>query len=332
MSEVKGENLLIRRYRRMFLWMGAVAMVAMVSIELINIPEGLRWHWFAIDMAISVSVVVFIFSLSYVLVRRAALATIEAEDRYRGLFENAAEGIFLVKPDGSLLVANPSFMRILGYDSRDQLLGGSGSLGTFFAEKTVYGSLLEKVNQVGSVREYEAELLSSDGGRIWVSINAQAIYDEAGKTIYHEGVAQDITARKAADQVARELQGRLEGLVEFLPFAIILLDKEGIPRYMNRASEALLGRSLKDAGPEARAGMFSQAFGLFSNGENQHYRWERLPIARAMEGESAAADDVDIHRPDGTVGVTMSAIPVPDKEGKTDYILVVLQERPSSGG
>lgn len=42
----------------------------------------------------------------------------EAEARYRGIFENAVEGIFQTTPDGYFLAINPALARMLGYGHR----------------------------------------------------------------------------------------------------------------------------------------------------------------------------------------------------------------------
>jgi PAS domain S-box-containing protein len=55
--------------------------------------------------------------------RKQAEVALQASDlRYRSLFENAAEGIFLSAPEGRFLEVNPALVRMLGYDSADELL------------------------------------------------------------------------------------------------------------------------------------------------------------------------------------------------------------------
>src|SRR5260370_26778252 len=53
--------------------------------------------------------------------KRAEDSLIEAEARYRGIFENAVEGIFQTAPDGRMLSANPMLARILGLPSPERL-------------------------------------------------------------------------------------------------------------------------------------------------------------------------------------------------------------------
>ena len=45
-----------------------------------------------------------------------------AEEKYRMLFEQAQEGVFVATPDGKLLDCNDAFVTMLGYGSRDELM------------------------------------------------------------------------------------------------------------------------------------------------------------------------------------------------------------------
>jgi len=47
----------------------------------------------------------------------------ESELRFTELFETLQEGIYFSSPDGKLLDANPALVRMLGYDSKEELLG-----------------------------------------------------------------------------------------------------------------------------------------------------------------------------------------------------------------
>src|SRR5205823_9192301 len=53
---------------------------------------------------------------------KAAEALIEAECKYRGIFENATEGIFQTTPQGRYLSANPALARMFGYTSPEELI------------------------------------------------------------------------------------------------------------------------------------------------------------------------------------------------------------------
>ena len=62
-------------------------------------------------------------SIRYAIERkRAEMAALRAEEKYRSIFENTIEGIFQTSPEGKYLAANPALARIYGYSSPEDLI------------------------------------------------------------------------------------------------------------------------------------------------------------------------------------------------------------------
>lgn len=138
----------------------------------------------------------------------------EAEEKYRGIFENAIEGIFQATPDGVLRRANPAMARIFGYDSLDEFLSNVRSLGSrIMVNPDAMQSFYDHVRERGEVKRFEAEYYRRDGKTIWGSLNARAIYSESGELVFIEGILEDITDRKKAEQDLADLNRHLEQLV-----------------------------------------------------------------------------------------------------------------------
>lgn len=138
----------------------------------------------------------------------------EAEEKYRGIFENAIEGIFQATPDGVLRRANPAMARIFGYDSLDEFLSNVRSLGSrVMVNPDSMQNFYEHVRDKGEVKRFEAEYYRRDGKAIWGSLNARAIYNETGELVFIEGILEDITDRKKAEHDLADLNRHLEQLV-----------------------------------------------------------------------------------------------------------------------
>jgi len=138
----------------------------------------------------------------------------EAEEKYRGIFENAIEGIFQATPDGVLRRANPAMARIFGYESLDEFLSNVRSLGSrIMVNPDSMQDFYEQVRERGEVMRFEAEYYRRDGKTIWGSLNARAIYGDSGELIFIEGILEDITDRKKAEHDLADLNRHLEQLV-----------------------------------------------------------------------------------------------------------------------
>ena len=145
----------------------------------------------------------------------AKVAELEAaEEKYRGIFENAIEGIFQTAPDGSFLSANPAMAEILGYESAEELLQSVTDVGAqVYVDPDRRDELLERLSDEGEVRGFEIELHRKDRTRIWGMLSSRAIRDESGEMRYLEGLLEDISDRKRAEEEVRRYQQHLEELV-----------------------------------------------------------------------------------------------------------------------
>ena len=125
-----------------------------------------------------------------------------SEERYRSLFLRAAHGIFRTTPDGAFVDVNPALVKMLGYDSEEELLALNMST-------AVYRDAAEQANVVarlaaGDLRDWaEVRWRMKDGTPISVRIAMHAVYNDAGELESYEGIAEDITERRRRDELLR---------------------------------------------------------------------------------------------------------------------------------
>lgn len=126
-----------------------------------------------------------------------------AEAKYQNIFANAVEGIFQSTPEGKFIVANPACARILGYTSAEELIiQGPDEQRGHFVDPSRYKEFQDLLEDHGAVQGYEVQVYRKDGNKIWVSINARAIRNPRGGLLFHEGMMQDITEwKRAEDQI-----------------------------------------------------------------------------------------------------------------------------------
>src|SRR5207245_3773299 len=132
---------------------------------------------------------------------KVAEALREAEARYRGIFENATEGIFQTTHDGRYLNANPALARMFGYGSSAELISSISNIErqTFVSAENAR-ELKRLLATQNSVLGFEAERYRQDGSKFWTSINVRAVREESGALRYYEGTVQDITNRNRAER------------------------------------------------------------------------------------------------------------------------------------
>lgn len=141
--------------------------------------------------------------------------TLESEVRYRDLFQNAMEGIFQTAPEGKgFLSANPAMARIYGYDSAEELIAAVTDIaGQLYVNPNDRARILRRIVKDGVLSAFEVQHRRKDGNTVWLSLHARAVRDESGKVVRLEGMAEDITHRKQAEEELRRLNEELEGRV-----------------------------------------------------------------------------------------------------------------------
>jgi PAS domain S-box-containing protein len=123
-------------------------------------------------------------------------SVLEAEEKYRSIFENAVEGMFQTTPSGHIIAANPAMARILGYDSPIDLASVTDIWTQFLVDPDTGAAFLEEVESCGMTRGFEAQMYRRNRHKIWVSMGARAVRDANGKTLRYEGGIEDVSERK----------------------------------------------------------------------------------------------------------------------------------------
>lgn len=121
----------------------------------------------------------------------------DAENRYRDIVENAAEGIFQTTIDGRYIKGNPALARIYGYDSFMELSAALADIGSqLYVDGKRREEFIRSLRQHGTLTNFESQVYRRDGNIIWISENAREVRDVSGNPLYYEGTVEDITERK----------------------------------------------------------------------------------------------------------------------------------------
>ncbi len=128
-------------------------------------------------------------------------ALAQAEEKYRGIFENAIEGTFQTTPEGRIIAANAALARIQGFESPEELMEQRTDLGRqLYVDPAKRDEITRLLESRDSVTGFEYQIYRRDGSTIWVSENCRVVRDAGGGLLHYEGTLQDITERKRAEE------------------------------------------------------------------------------------------------------------------------------------
>ncbi len=134
---------------------------------------------------------------------------------------------------------------------------------------------------------------------------------------------QQSCQRQQAQAALYASEKKLAQFLEAVPIGIGVLNSEGKPEYLNRKGQELLGQELV---PGASIGQLSEIYQIYVAGTELLYPPEKLSIVRALKGESARSDDLEIHQKNQVIPVEAWSTPVKDEVGQIIYSIVAFQD------
>jgi diguanylate cyclase (GGDEF)-like protein/PAS domain S-box-containing protein len=151
-------------------------------------------------------------------------ALLQAERRYRSIFENANEGIFQTTGDGHYLAVNPALVAIYGYESAQELIRDLVNISRqLYVEPGRRDEFTRLMATEKRISNFESRVFRKDGSIIWISENAHTVHDADGNVIYYEGTIADITARK--DYEERIAYQATHDMLTGLPNRVLLSER-----------------------------------------------------------------------------------------------------------
>jgi PAS domain S-box-containing protein len=233
--------------------------------------------------------------------KRIKEALQESEERHRTLQENVPVGVYRTSNSGKFISVNPAALKMLGLVAEEDL--SSYPVSDFYNDPEKRRDVLSQLKTEGKITDFEVEFRRKDGSSFWGSLSATQVTDKDGNFIFMDGVVQDITERKQAEEELKK-----DSAIASSISGIGIADLEGRLTYVNdslvemwgyESADEILGRKL----PE-----FWEGEGVL----------ETIEALREMGGK--IGEDIG-KRKDGSVfDVQFSASMIKDEAGKSLYM------------
>jgi two-component system NtrC family sensor kinase len=239
----------------------------------------------------------------------------EAERRYRELFDSIQEGLFFATPEGQFLDVNDAMVRMLGYESREELLQADVST-HLYPTAAAKERLVRAIAERGALRNYEETLRRKDGGLLHTLQNISAVRDKQGRVAQIRGLMLDVTEqRKFQSQLQRERDFN-QKILNTTQSMILVLDTAGLISYANRRcyetgylEEEMIGHRLVDWVGASHRKDFEAALQTTANGQQV----ENLELR--------------VRRSDASMGhFSISLSPMRDESDQVNSVVVVMTD------
>lgn len=163
-----------------------------------------------------------------------------AEEKYRLLFEQVQEGVYVATPDGKILDCNDAFVHMLGYTGRDELL--AINLNTeICVDPNQRANFQKEIETHNYVRNFEATLRRKDGTILLAAESSFATRDATGKIERYQGFVLDMTEKRRAEDEMRRRNRELNALNAMAVVATQSFDLDEILNLTLRQVVSLFG-------------------------------------------------------------------------------------------
>ena len=239
----------------------------------------------------------------------------EAERRYRELFDSIQEGLFFATPEGRFLDVNDAMVRMLGYDSRDELIRADVGPHLYPAPAARERFLLA-LSARGVLRNYEETLRRKDGTLLHTLQNITAVRDSRGKIAQIRGLMLDVTEQKTFQSQLQRERDFNQKILNTTQSMILVLDTAGLISYANRRcfesgyrEDELIGHRLVDWVEASQRDDFEAALETTANG----HQVENLELR--------------VRRSDSSMGhFSISLSPMRDEQNAVNSVVVVMTD------
>lgn len=191
-----------------------------------------------------------------------------AHMEFHRILDHMQDTYYRADPAGRISLVSQSMLSLLGYQPDEAI--GMRIADLYLIKRHGQVFLRDLHTQSGSLRNYEIEMQHKMGHKVWVSVNAQFVLDDKGKTIGIEGTIRDISDLKRAQRALHHEKELALVTLQSIGDGVITTDEEGIVKYLNPTAERLLGLTMQQAA-------------------SQHFR-EVMPLVDEATGE--ALDDL----------------------------------------
>jgi PAS domain S-box-containing protein len=167
--------------------------------------------------------------------KRAEEAIHESEEKYRSLFDESIDAIYITSREGKFLDANQAALELFGY-TREELINNI-NVRKLYIHPGDRDKFQQEIERKGSVRNYPIEFRKKNGTGMNCLLTSTLRVSSDGDILGYQGIIRDVTERKLAEEALRESEKKYSTLVENSLTGIYIDQDEKIVFANNRFAE-----------------------------------------------------------------------------------------------
>ena len=179
-----------------------------------------------------------------------------SERKFRELFENIAQPLYINALDGQLIDCNQAMVNLFGFESREEMIQEIRDGALIYADPDERQDVLKELLLKGEIKEREIEFKSKDGGILKTLVTSRVRFDDENEAIGFEGIIQDVTQMRSLEEqlfhvqkmesigtlaggIAHDFNNLLAAILSSAEMARLKIeDRESVERYISTITSA----------------------------------------------------------------------------------------------
>jgi len=228
--------------------------------------------------------------------RRAEATQRVGEERYKTLFENSRDAIYITTRDGAYIDANRAALELFGYTREEMKKVKARQL---YADAADARRIQKEIEERGFAQDFEARLRKKDGTEMDCLLAATAQRGNDGSILEYQCIVRDITERKRAEEALRESDGKYRDIFDSVLEGYFEVDLAGNFTFFNEAVSKFYGYSRDEL-----MGLNYQAFTSPEGAKRLYQVFSEV----YKTGNPHEIDDYEIIKKDGSIGIAEFSI------------------------
>jgi diguanylate cyclase (GGDEF)-like protein/PAS domain S-box-containing protein len=219
----------------------------------------------------------------------------ESEDKYRTLFEESRDVIYITRRDGTFIDVNPAALELFGFSRTEILRLNALDLYVDPDDRTRFRTLIETN---GFIRDFEVQLRTRTGAVVDAVMSSMLRRGPGGEISGYQGIIHDITQRKRAEERLVQSEHFTRAIISSVRQGVIVYDRELRVQVWNRFMEEITGLP---------ADRLIGTHALESFPQLRDHGIDKL-LERALAGETVAAPDMALFIPETSMTGWVSSV------------------------
>jgi len=153
------------------------------------------------------------------------------DTKYRDLFENNRDGIYITTVDGKIIEVNQAALEITGHKTQKEF--ANQNTADHYVDPKERVQFQKEIKSKGYVQDFPVRLRKKDGSIVYCLLTSSALKSNNGSIIGYQGIIRDVTKWKRAEDRLVKSEKKYKRLIKVMNEGMLQVDNNDVIQHVN---------------------------------------------------------------------------------------------------